>query len=142
MKLPLSDADAKWVNETLASLSTREKLGQVMIPRLTRHSVEPYGSVTKFIERLGVGGCHAFGGDPVATGEMIAEAHAASKVPLLISGDLERGAGQRVEGGTEFAGQLALGPARTRTWLTASARPSPSRAPPRDTTGPSGPWST
>ena len=108
--MTLTDADQGWIDETLARLSTREKLGQIMIPRLTKNAVKGYGgSVTRFIEELQVGGCHAFGGDPVATREMIAEAHEASGIPLLISGDLERGAGQRVEGGTEFAGQLALG---------------------------------
>ena len=107
--MTLTDADRTWIDRTMSGLSVREKLGQVMIPRLTRHSIEPYGSVASFIEQLQVGGCHTFGGDPAATREMIAEAHAASRVPLLITGDLERGAGQRVEGGTEFAGQLALG---------------------------------
>ncbi len=106
----LNDADRRWIDQTLAGLSTREKLGQVMIPRLTPNAIKAFdGSVARFIAENMPGGCHTFGGDPVATRRMIAEAHAASKVPLLITGDLERGAGQRVEGGTQFAGQLALG---------------------------------
>ena len=107
--MALGKADLQWVETTLAGLSTREKLGQVMIPRLTPHTVEPYGGVGKFIEATGVGGCHAFGGDMAKTRQMIGEAHGASKIPLLITGDLERGIGQRVAGGVEFAGQLALG---------------------------------
>lgn len=107
--MALTKTDLQWIETTLAGLSAREKLGQIMIPRLTPHTVEPYGGVGKFIEATGVGGCHAFGGDMTKARKMIAEAHAASKVPLLITGDLERGIGQRVEGGVEFAGQLALG---------------------------------
>jgi len=107
--MTLTKSDLQWVETTLAGLTTREKLGQIMIPRLTPHTVEPYGGVAKFIEATGVGGGHAFGGDMAKTRAMIAEAHAASKIPLLISGDLERGIGQRVAGGVEFAGQLALG---------------------------------
>ncbi len=108
--MELEEKDRNWVEETLESLTLREKLGQVMIPRLTSGALEPFGgSVERFIEEQQPGGCHTFGGDPADTRRMIAAAQETSKVPLLITGDLERGAGQRVEGGTEFAGQLALG---------------------------------
>lgn len=109
--MKLNDADAKWVDQTLASLSTREKIAQVMIPRLTPKGVAPYG-VRGFVERYGIGGGHLFGGEMEATMKLADEAQSGAKIPLLLSGDLERGAGQRAGGGTEFAGQLALGACR------------------------------
>jgi len=107
--MKLSDADAKWVDRTLDGLSTRQRIAQVMIPRLTPKGVAPYG-VKGFVERYEIGGGHLFGGRMDATMKLADEARSGAKVPLLLSGDLERGAGQRA-GGTEFAGQLALGAA-------------------------------
>jgi len=106
-----TDAAAKrWIETALAGLTVREKLGQVMIPRLSPHALRAFGgSARRFIEEQAPGGVHLFGGNPEETRRMLAEAQSASRIPLLVTGDLERGAGQRVEGGTEFSGQLALG---------------------------------
>jgi len=106
----MNDEAKRWVETTLAGLSIREKLGQVMIPRLTPNALRAFGgSVRRYIEEQMPGGVHLFGGNPEETRRMLAEAQEASAIPLLVTGDLERGAGQRVEGGTEFSGQLALG---------------------------------
>jgi len=106
--MTLTAEDKKWVEQTLAGLSTREKLGQVMIPRITENGVAPYG-FAGFVEKFQPGGGHMFGGDLETTHKVVSEIQAASKVPMLITADLERGIGQRVAGSTEFAGQLALG---------------------------------
>ena len=50
--MTLTAADLKWVDETLARLSTREKLGQIMIPRLTKNAVKGYGGVSRRFVRL------------------------------------------------------------------------------------------
>lgn len=107
--MKLRQTDRSWVERTLAALTVREKLGQIMVARLTPDAVRPYGSVTEFIQQLGLGGVHCFGGDAEQTHATISEAQEASRIRLLVSGDLERGLGQRIAGGTEFAGQLALG---------------------------------
>ena len=106
--MTLNAADAKWVEQTLAALTTRQKLGQIMIPRITAKGVEPFG-FAGFIEKYQPGGGHMFGGDLETTHKVISEIQAASQIPMLVTADLERGIGQRVEGSTEFAGQLALG---------------------------------
>lgn len=111
MKLRLAPQDVQWVEKTLSVMTVRQKIGQVLIPRLTPKGVEPHG-VKGFVERFGIGGGHAFGGDLDGTRKLIAEAQSASAVPLLISGDLESGVGQRIAGCTHFAGQLALGACR------------------------------
>jgi len=106
--MALSQEDIRWVEDTLATLTVREKIGQTLVPRLTRGSAGSM-SIPEWVEKYQMGGGHIFGGDMTATRELIAEAQSAAKIPLLITGDLERGVGQRVDGSTEFAGQLALG---------------------------------
>jgi beta-N-acetylhexosaminidase len=106
--MKLNAVDAKWVEQTLATLTTRQKLGQIMIPRITAKGVEPYG-FAGFVEKYQPGGGHMFGGDLETTHQVISEIQSASQIPMLITADLERGIGQRIEGSTEFAGQLALG---------------------------------
>jgi beta-N-acetylhexosaminidase len=92
-------------------MSIRRMIGQVLIPRLTPNGVKPYGPAG-FVERYQPGGGHAFGGDLDGTRKLIGEAQGAAEIPLLVSGDLEAGAGQRIAGCTQFAGQLALGACR------------------------------
>ena len=111
MKLPLNPQDAAWVDKTLSGMTVRELIGQVLIPRLTPNGVKPYGPAG-FVEKFQPGGGHAFGGDLDGTRKLIGEAQSAATIPLLVSGDLESGAGQRIAGCTQFAGQLALGACR------------------------------
>lgn len=106
--MSLTADDKQWVERTLSGLTTREKLGQVMIPRITAHSVAPYG-YAGFVEKFQPGGGHLFGGDLETMHQVVAEIQSASKIPLLTTADLERGIGQRIQGSTEFSGQLALG---------------------------------
>ena len=108
--IKLDEADAKWVDQTLGRLDLRGKLGQLLIPRITGAEVSERGA-GEYVRRYRLGGGHAFGGDLTATRALIRQAQDAAEVPLLISGDLERGVGQRIEQGTAFAGQMALGAA-------------------------------
>ena len=98
--MTLNTDDKKWVEQTLKSLTAREKIGQIMIPRVNPDGVAPYGH-KGFIEKFQPGGGHMFGGDLETMHTAISELQAASKVPLLITADLERGIGQRVLGSTE-----------------------------------------
>jgi beta-glucosidase-like glycosyl hydrolase len=57
---------------------------------------------------LGVGGFILFGGTPDAVRALTDDLQRRSRVPLLIASDLERGAGQQVEGLVEIPPPLAL----------------------------------
>jgi beta-glucosidase len=57
---------------------------------------------------LGVGGFVLFGGEREALRRLTAELKSASRVPLLVASDLERGAGQQVRGLTQLPPPLAL----------------------------------
>ncbi len=104
----LTESDTQWVEDTLAGMTVREKIAQTLIPRMTRNSVGAQ-SAGEWVEKYQMGGCHIFGGAMESTRKLVKEAQSGAKIPLLITGDLERGVGQRVDGSTEFAGQLALG---------------------------------
>ena len=106
--MKLSDDDMKWVEKTLNGLSVREKIGQLLVPCLTEHTAAPL-SVPKMVDAYCVGGGHSFGKTLADQRRTIREVQDAAKVPLLISGDLERGAGDRLPECTQFASQLALG---------------------------------
>jgi len=57
---------------------------------------------------LGVGGFIIFGGNAESVRRLTADLHRRAERPLLLASDLERGAGQQVEGLTEFPPPLAL----------------------------------
>ncbi|MGH7550969.1 MAG: glycoside hydrolase family 3 N-terminal domain-containing protein [Gemmatimonadota bacterium] len=62
------------------------------------------------VERHGWGGVIVFGGDLPAVRDLLAEADARSRVPLLVTGDFERGLGQQFpDAGTTFPPLMALG---------------------------------
>ena len=99
-----------WIETKLASLSLREKLGQMLVPMLTKHSVLPL-PLDEWIDKYKVGGGHVFGGKMGKVKSFIDAAQAASDIPLLISGDLDKGCGDRISEGTYFQYQMALGAA-------------------------------
>jgi beta-N-acetylhexosaminidase len=62
------------------------------------------------LERHGWGGVIVFGGDLTAIQDLVAEADRRSAVPLLVTGDFERGLGQQFpRSGTTFPPMMALG---------------------------------
>jgi len=58
---------------------------------------------------VGVGGFCIFGGEVDAVRDLTSELRARSRLPLLISADLERGAGQQFTGATQLPPLAALG---------------------------------
>ncbi len=79
------------------------------------------------VARHGWGGVIVFGGELAAVRDLVAEADARSDVPLLVTGDFERGLGQQFpRGGTSFPPLMALGsagdPALARAAALAAAR--------------------
>ena len=99
-----------WVETTLNTLSLREKLGQMLVPMLTKHSILPL-PLDEWVDKYKVGGGHVFGGTAEYINTFVEKAQAASNIPLLISGDLDKGGGDRIKEGTLFQYQMALGAA-------------------------------
>jgi len=106
--MKMNNFDTRWVDRTLNKLSLREKLGQMLVPMLTKDSIDP-DPVDVWINKYKIGGGHVFGGTVESTSQFIDAAQAASNIPLLISGDMDKGCGDRIKEGTFFQYQMALG---------------------------------
>ena len=125
----LSTADQRWVDRTLASLSLREKIGQLVMPWVGG-DYAPVGSpefeqVRKWIEDDRVGGLVLSIGLPLSYAAKLNEFQARARVPLLIASDMENGPGMRLGGiyalpsllpqggGTVFPPVMSLGATRS-----------------------------
>ncbi len=101
----LDDAAIAWVKETIAGMTTDEKIGQLFIPIC-------YSSDPKFLENVMLG--HHIGGIMYRPGPAAArqrdhrflQEH--SKIPLLIGANLEYGGNGIAEEGTSFATQMQV----------------------------------
>ena len=99
---PLTRAQRRWVDSTLASLSPRERVGQMVhvwvLGDYTHVDHPSFREVREWIEQDGVGGVLMSLGSPIEVASKIAAMQRLAKVPLLVSSDLEPGLG-RLEGG-------------------------------------------
>ncbi|ASS68619.2 MULTISPECIES: glycoside hydrolase family 3 N-terminal domain-containing protein [unclassified Paenibacillus] len=86
----LTDKDIEWVRETMSEMTTEEKIGQLFIV-----AEIPFSPVKQDLMSIKPGGIHLFAMGPEATkrrqSSMIGSYQSESRIPLLISGDLESG---------------------------------------------------
>lgn len=83
----------------------------IVLPAIRWDAEQGYAPYHERIERwqkLGVGGFIIFGGEREATRALTQELRAGASRPILISSDLERGAGQQIRGLTSLPPLLAL----------------------------------
>lgn len=111
-------ASASWVEETLKSMSLDEKVGQLIVPAMvgmfTPQSSEGFQKIRRDIAEFHVGGYHLLGDvnilhDPVGVALLINRMQEMARVPLLITADLEGGAGLRYRGATRLPRAMAIG---------------------------------
>jgi beta-N-acetylhexosaminidase len=96
-------------------LSTEELTGQMLMPAVfidygNRHS-QKFQHLVRLIKNFSVGGVIIFGGHPADILYTCEKLQSASKYPLLIGADLERGTGALFQQGTIFPHTLAWGAA-------------------------------
>ena len=119
---PLSDEARRWVESTMASLSTEEKIAQIVFPTyfggFESTESQEYKDLLARVEKDHIGGfilgtrrngrgielSHVY-----ETALLTNQMQRAAKVPLLIGADFERGTVMRVEEGTPFPHAMALG---------------------------------
>ena len=122
---PLSAADQRWVERTLASLTLREKVGQLIMPwvggEYAAIGSPEFEQVRQWVQDDGVGGLVLSIGLPLSYAAKLNELQMRAKVPLLIASDMENGPGMRLGniyalpsllpqgGGTVFPPVMALG---------------------------------
>jgi beta-N-acetylhexosaminidase len=115
VSIPLDAEAAAWVENTLASLSLRERAAQLVMPwvrggRLAPGSAE-FQRLRRAIAEDAVGGLIVGRGAAAEYAAGLNAAQALAGVPLLVVSDLETGPGMRLTGGTNFPPAMAFGAA-------------------------------
>jgi beta-N-acetylhexosaminidase len=104
-----------WVERTLARMTLDEKIGQTLFPVasgvFTSRDSDEFQRIKENIETYHVGGYHieGDGGDPATAALLIERIQQLAKIPLLITADLEGGAGYQFRGATRFPRGMAIG---------------------------------
>jgi beta-N-acetylhexosaminidase len=99
---PLSRDATRWIDQTLAGLTLRERVGQMVtvwaLGDYTSTTDPSYVELRRWIQEDGVGGITMSLGSPIEVAAKINDFQRLAKIPLLISSDIEPGLG-RLEGG-------------------------------------------
>ncbi len=111
----LSPEAVEWVERTLAGMSLRQRVAQMVMPwvpggRIAPGSVE-HQRLRRWIQEDQVGGLIVSRGPAAEFGPAMNAAQAMAGVPLLVVSDLETGPGMRLTGGTNFPPAMAFGAA-------------------------------
>src|SRR5882762_5117192 len=103
---PVADA-------VLAKLTTRQKVAQLVVPWLGGNYMalddSAFQIATRWVDTLEVGGIIISVGSPYDIAAKLNTLQRRSRLPLLVSADLEWGAGMRVIGATAFPMIMAAG---------------------------------
>ena len=101
-RTPLTPAQESWVDRTFASLTLREKVGQLVMVWVlgdyTSNGDASFAEVRRWITNDGIGGVSMSLGTPIEVAAKLNAMQRLAKVPLLASADLEPSLG-RLEGG-------------------------------------------
>src|SRR5262245_14506963 len=99
---PLTSEQRAWVDSTLASLTLRQKVGQMVMVWLlgdyTSSRDSSFVEARRWVEEDGVTGLSMSLGTPIEVAAKINALQRYARVPMLVSSDLEPGLG-RLEGG-------------------------------------------
>src|SRR6266540_1240835 len=106
-------ATALSTDSLLASLTPREKIGQLIVPWLagsyTAFDDSSFQVAARWVDSLRVGGIIISVGSPFDIAAKLNALQRRSRLPLLISADLEWGAAMRVVGATGFPTIMSVG---------------------------------
>ena len=101
-----------WVEETLKSLSLRERAGQMLMSATQTEfmnvSGERFGELKKQVTEQALGGVIVRGGSPNEVAALTNELQRASRVPLFVAADYERGLRMQMKNGTPFTNSMGV----------------------------------
>ncbi len=106
---PLNQQQAGWVQTTLESLSSEERVAQLLLPMCAND--EQFAQLQQQMPSVPIGGVFVFGNTAEGQRARLRALQAASRVPLVVAADLESGAGHVVQGAVGFPDPLAIGAA-------------------------------
>jgi beta-glucosidase-like glycosyl hydrolase len=109
----IEKTETDWVENTLSSLTLREKIGQMIVSYSDGYSIEEssteFKRLKELIENEKIGGIIFFRGNSYQQAELTNRLQSISEIPLLISADYERGTKMRLDDGSLFPNNMALG---------------------------------
>jgi len=106
----LKYADHPWVDSVMKSLTTEEKIGQLIwIAAFANRDISYDVNISKVVQKHGIGGVIFFQGEAPRQAQMINHFREISRVPPLIAIDGEWGVGMRLEEVPGFPFQMTLG---------------------------------
>jgi len=101
-----------WVEETLKSLSLRERAGQMLMSATQTEfmnvSGERFGELKKQVTEQALGGVIVRGGSPNEVAALTNELQRAARVPLFVAADYERGLRMQMKNGTPFTNSMGV----------------------------------
>lgn len=106
----LLPVDNAWVDRTLKSMTLDEKIGQLFVP--VHADVE---KTKEWITSYGIGGLWFARTEAKKIAAELNALQEASKYPLLVTVDFEKGAGTYIDGATDLPINMALGASRDPT---------------------------
>lgn len=113
----LLPVDNKWVGQTLKSMTLDEKIGQLFFPASTSSN-----RTLEWIQKYNIGGIWFARAEAKKIAEDLNALQQASKYPLLVTVDFEKGAGTYVDGATDLPINMALGASRDPKLVYQAAR--------------------
>ena len=106
-------AASKWVEDTLRTLSLRQRVAQLVVVAASSEYMnfegERFAELRRQVAEQGVGGVLVRGGSPNEVAALTNELQRLARVPLLVSADYERGLRMQMKYGTPFTTNMALG---------------------------------
>ena len=113
-RVPLSAAGRRWVDSVLATLTPRQRAAQLVhvwiVGDYESDTDSAYAATRRWIRDEGIGGVIMSVGSPVEVAAKVNAFQAASRVPLLVSADIEPSLG-RLEGGVYVPSMIRGGSA-------------------------------
>ena len=106
-----ADGEARWVEETLKDLSLRERLGQMLMTpvQVEQATGERLEELKRQLTELSLGGVVVRGGSPETVAALTNELQRASRVPLFVGADYERGLRMQMKSaGTPFTNNMGV----------------------------------
>ncbi len=108
----MDDEPGAWARRTLAGLSLREKVGQLIMPWVIGDfapaGTSSHDRITGYVDE-GIGGVIMSVGSPTEVAAKLNTLQRRARVPLLVAADLETGAGFRFRGAVQMPGTIELG---------------------------------
>ncbi len=121
-----SEKPEQWVERQLTSMSLEQKVGQMMVvtyqPRFYNEDDPVFQEILDRVRKYHVGGISMYRGNPYAVARYIQRLQDAADIPLMVMADMEWGVSMRVEEGTGFLPNMAVGATRSEEYAYQEGR--------------------